>query len=112
MERFGLLPYFGIGDQNIIVSTLQLGGYNFWSIGVFYVTKIGKNGNTKKVRFDNKDENLSTKIRFENNSYLPSRTMMIFGINMCRGNQIKDEVEEGTNCNLVYMILARNVLDM
>ena len=73
----------------------------------FYVTKIGKNGNTKNVKFDDEEVFLSTKnIRYESDSNLPSRTVIISDINVCVWNQIGDEVEEDTNCDSSYMIPA------
>ena len=76
-----------------------------WSF--FYVPKIGKHGYIKKVRFDDEEENLSSKnVRLENNSDLLSRTVRISDMNVCVRNQIRDEVEEDINCDSSYMIPA------
>ena len=71
----------------------------------FYVTKIGNQGNTKDVRIEETDGNISTmKIRRHDESTLPSEFILLNDINVKVRYKIGDEVEEDASCDSGYML--------
>ena len=75
----------------------------------FYVTKIGNNGNTKDVRIEDTNENISTlKIRRNDKTNLPSDFIVLSDISVKVRYQVGDEIEEDCSCDSEYMLLAMN----
>ena len=73
----------------------------------FYVTKIGNKGNTKEVRIEDVDTNISRlKIRRHEQSNLPSDFILLKDINVKVRYKLGDEVEEDTSCDSEYMLSA------
>ena len=70
----------------------------------FYVTKKENNGNTKDVRIEDVDANISTlKIRRNDESNLPSDFILLNDINVKVRYKVGDEVEEDCSCDSMYM---------
>ena len=68
---------------------------------------FGNNGNTKEIRIEDTDGNMSTiNIRRHDKSTLPSEFILLNDINVKLRYKIGDEVEEDESYNSKYMLSA------
>ena len=75
-------------------------------IEVFYVTKIGENGNTKKVIIERTDDIQNNKIRDYDNKNSPDRSVTIADLKLQVRNHVGDIVEDDCTCDSEYMKTA------
>ena len=73
---------------------------------VFYVTKIGSNGNTKKVVLDRCDYFKTCKVRDNDDKNVPERSVLLSDLEVQVRNFVGDTVEDDCSCDSEYMMGA------
>ena len=73
---------------------------------VFYITKIGNNGNTKKIVLDRCQFFDECKIRDKDDKNVPERNVILSDVHLQVRNFVGDAVEDDCSCDSAYMMGA------